>query len=135
MTDLNFGPQPQVNFQALDAELRQFFPNKLDGISQDKTGTLIVHVTAGENAVALRGPIESVIAAHDPTALTPAQALRARRLAAAGELSNADFLAVLNAINNATTLAAAKPIMRQLLRLVYRVALAQGLTTAGDPES
>jgi hypothetical protein len=74
-----------------------------------------------------------VIAAHDPAVLTPAQELAARRLAAQGDVSQADFAAVLAQINAASTLADAKPILKKLLALTYRVALAQGLTDADDP--
>jgi hypothetical protein len=71
--------------------------------------------------------------AHDPAVLTTDQTLAARRLAAAGDLAAADFVAVLNQINAATSLADAKPILKKLLALTYRVALAQGLTDATDP--
>ena len=124
-----------INFDVLDKELRAALPVACDGLSYNAGDGLIVYIRDGEDAESLRPAIAGVIAAHDPAVLSPAQELAARRIAAQGDLNNADFLAVLNAINAATTLAAAKPIMRQLLRLVYRVALAQGLTDASDPES
>lgn len=133
MTDIFMGPLPLINFAALDAELRAALPGKLDGISQDKHANLTVHVKAGENATALQPQIAAVIAAHNPAVLTPAQELAARRLAAQGELSVADFAAVLAQINAASSLADAKPILKKLLALTYRVALAQGLTDADDP--
>lgn len=134
MTDLNFGPQPLINFDALDAQLRTALPTQLTGASYAK-GVLTVHVAAGLDAEALRPTIAGVIAAHNPAVLSEAQALAARRIAAQGDLNNADFLAVLNQINTASSLADAKPIMKSLLRLQYRVALAAGLTDAPDPEA
>ena len=134
MTDLNFGAQPLINFQALDAELRAALPAQLYGISQDKHANLTVHVVDGLDAQALRSSIAGVIAAHDPAKLSPAQALAARRIAAQGDLAAADFAALLAQINAASTLADAKPILKQLLALTYRLALAQGLTDADNPE-
>jgi hypothetical protein len=90
-------------------------------------------VKAGQNAEALRPTIAGVIAAHNPVTLTADQALAARRLTAAGDLQAADFVAVLNQINAATSLADAKPILKKLLALTYRLALAQDLTNATDP--
>jgi hypothetical protein len=133
MTDLNLGAQPAINWPALDAELRAALPGKLDGTSYDKHTILTVHVKAGQNAEALRPTIAAVIVAHNPNTLTADQALAARRLTAAGDLQAADFVAVLNQINAATTLADAKPILKKLLALTYRLALAQGLTNATDP--
>lgn len=133
MTDLNMGALPLINFARLDYELRAALPGKLDGISQDKFKNLTVHVTAGENADALQPQIAAVITAHNPSVLTPDQALAARREAAKGDLSAADFAAVLTQINAATSLADAKPILRKLLALTYRLALAQGMTDATDP--
>jgi hypothetical protein len=133
MTELIMGALPAANFPALDAELRAALPGKLDGISWDKHGNLTVIVTTGHDAESLRGPVAAVIAAHNPAVLTPTQQLAARREAAKGDVSNADFVAVLNQINAATSLADAKPILRKLLALTYRLALAQGMTNANDP--
>lgn len=133
MTNLDMGALPAINFARLDYDLRAALPGALDGISQDKHGNLTVIVSTGQNAEALRPAIAAVIAAHDPAALTPAQALAARRLEAQGDLEAADFAAVLAEINGASTLAAIKPILRKLLALSYRLALAQGMTSASDP--
>jgi hypothetical protein len=132
MADLNMGLQPAINWPALDYELRVALPGQLDGTSYAK-GNLTVHVKAGLDAEALRPAIAAVIAAHDPALLTPEQQLTARRVAAKGDLSAADFVAVLNQINAATSLADAKPILKKLLALTYRLALAEGLTDATDP--
>lgn len=136
MSELYLGTRPALNLDLLDAELKAALPGQIDGLKRnDKNGDLWVIVTEDADADALKPQALAVLQAHDPNVLTPAQETAARRIAAQGEVSNADFLAVLNAINDATTLAAAKPIMRQLLRLVYRVALAAWLTDAPDPES
>jgi predicted hydrolase (HD superfamily) len=133
MTALDMGPNPAANFPALDAALRAALPGQLDGISWDKHGNLTVIVTEGRDAEALRPQIAAVIAAHNPSVLTPAQTLAARRVTAADDLQAADFAAVLAQINAATTLADAKPILKKLLALTYRLALAQGMTDATDP--
>jgi hypothetical protein len=133
MTTLDMGALPAANFPALDAELRAAIPGKLDGLAWDKHGNLTVIVAAGQDAESLRGAIAAVIAAHNPAVLTPAQQLAARRLAAAGDLQAADFAAVLAQINAATSMADAKPILKKLLALTYRLALAQGMTDKTDP--
>jgi hypothetical protein len=134
MPELYMGAQPAINFNALDAELRAALPGKLDGINNNaKTGELWVIVTKGQDAEALRPQIAAVIAAHNPAVLTAEQATAARRVAAQGDLQAADFVTVLNQINAATSLADAKPILKKLLALTYRVALAQGLTDKTDP--
>lgn len=134
MAELYMGAQPLANLDRLDYELRAALPSKLDGLKRnDKTGDLWVIVTTGQDAEALRPQIAAVIATHDPAALTPAQQLAARRLAAQGDLEAADFAAVLAQINAASTLADAKPILKKLLALTYRLALAQGMTDASDP--
>jgi len=128
-------PAQPINGQTLDAELRAVAGAAYLNHSQGSKwpGVVRLHFADGTPQATLDAA-RAVYAAHNPDVLTDEQAAVARRVAAAGELSNADFLAVLNAINDATTLAAAKPILRQLLRLVYRMALAQGLTAAEDPE-
>lgn len=128
-------PAQPINGQTLDAELRAVAGAAYLNHSQGSKwpGVVRLHFADGTPQTAIDAALQ-VYAAHNPDVLTPEQAVTARRAVAAGELSNADFLAVLHAINDATTLAAAKPILRQLLRLVYRMALAQGLTAAEDPE-
>jgi hypothetical protein len=133
MSDLNMGARPLINFALLDAELRAALPGKLDGISQDKHAGLTVHVVEGEDAAALRPQIAAVIAVHNPTKRTPEQDRAARRVAALGDVNNADFVALWHAIDNASSLAAVKPLMKAMLLLQFRVALASGLTDADEP--
>jgi hypothetical protein len=133
MAELEFGPRPGLNFALLDAELRAALPGKLDGISWDKTDRLTVVVTEGEDAAALRPQIAAVIAVHNPTKRTPEQDQAARRAAALGDVKSADFVALWNAIDNAASLAAVKPLMKAMLLLQCRVALAAGLTDADEP--
>lgn len=129
-------PQKSINDAVLSAELEAAAPEAVAGFSQGKAwpGLVRLHFADGTPQAVIDAAL-AAYAAHNPAVLSPAQELAARRAAAQGDVSNADFLSVLNAINDASTLAAAKPIMRQLLRLIYRVALAQGLTDASDPES
>jgi hypothetical protein len=133
MAELEFGPRPGLNFPLLDAELRAALPGKLDGISWDKADRLTVVVTEGEEAQSLRSVIAAVIAVHNPTKRTPEQDRAARRAAALGDVNNADFVALWNAIDNAASLAAVKPLMKAMLLLQFRVALAAGLTDADEP--
>lgn len=128
-------PAQPINGQTLDAELRAVAGAAYLNHSQGSKwpGVVRLHFADGTPQAVIDAALQ-VYAAHDPAVLTPAQELAARRVAAQGALEVADFAAVLAQINAAGSLADAKPILRKLLALVYRVALAQGLTDAPDVE-
>lgn len=123
-----------INAETLVAEMTAAIGAAWQGWSARKADAehYALHVPDGTPQATINAALQ-VYADHDWTALTPAQELAARRIAAQGKLAAADFVAVLNQINAATSLADAKPILKKLLALTYRVALAQGLTDAADP--
>jgi hypothetical protein len=123
-----------INAEALAAEMTVAIGAAWQGWSARKTDPdhFSLHVPDGTPQATIDAAIQ-VYAAHNPAVLTPAQELAARRLTAAGDLQAADFAAVLAQINAAASLADAKPILKKLLALTYRLALAQGMTDATDP--
>lgn len=125
-----------VNAETLAAEMTAAIGAAWQGWSARKADAkhYALHVPDGTPQATINAALQ-VYADHDWTAQTPAQQLAARRIAAEGEVSSADFLALWNQINAASSLADAKPILKALLRLQYRVALAAGLTDAPDPEA
>jgi hypothetical protein len=134
MTTIVEVPKKVVNSDALTAELKASAGASFEGWSMGKTwpGVLRLHFVDGTPQAVIDAAL-TVYAAHNPAVLTPAQQLAARRETAKGDLQAADFVAVLNQINAASTLADAKPILKKLLALTYRLALAQGMTDATDP--
>jgi hypothetical protein len=127
MTELSLGARPGVNFPVLDAELREALPFMIDGIAWDKRDNLTVIVSEGEDAAALRGAIAEVIAAHDPTQLTPQQAAEIARAEAAQAVAGADLAAKVQAVVGATTLEELRPVLLDALDLLNKMAVAQGL--------
>jgi hypothetical protein len=131
--DINV-PLKTINAPQLKAELDAASAGAYQGYSVGAKWPGIVRLHFADSTT--QSVIDTTLAAytaHNPNTLTADQALAARRLTAAGDLQAADFVAVLNQINAATTLADAKPILKKLLALTYRLALAQGLTNATDP--
>jgi hypothetical protein len=135
MANLNMGQQPGINWPALDAELHAALPGKLDGTSFDKRGELVVHVKDSESADALRPQIAAVLAAHDPAVKTPEQREDEARETTRRALEQADFARWKADVQNAASLAALRPLLLQLGRVVWMLAKAQGLTRAQDPEA
>lgn len=135
MTAIVEVPRKIINSTALTAELKSAAGPQFEGWSMGKTWPNVIrlHFNDGAAQAAIDAAIQAY-AAHNPAVLTAEQQLEARRIAAQGEVGAADFLAVLNQINAAASLADAKPILRSLLRLMYRIALAEGLTDAENPE-
>jgi hypothetical protein len=131
--DVN-APLKIINAPLLKTELDTASTGAYQGYSVGSKwpGIVRLHFADG-TAQAVIDATLAAYTAHNPNTLTADQALAARRLTAAGDLQAADFVAVLNQINAATTLADAKPILKKLLALTYRLALAQGLTNATDP--
>jgi hypothetical protein len=133
MTDLYMGPQPLINFSALDAELRAALPGKLDGIrNAAKTGDLWVIVTEGHDAESLRGPVAAVIAAHNSAVLTPTQEAEAAKAAAVDALATADLAGMVNAVHDAKTLQDVRPLLLTALALLGKLAVAQGFIPAAQ---
>jgi hypothetical protein len=127
-------PRKTINPAALAAEMTAAIGPAWQGWSARASDVTnyVLHVPDATPQATIDAAI-AVYNAHNPAVLTPAQQLAARREVAKGDVSAADFVAVLNQINAATSLADAKPILKKLLALTYRVALAQGLTDAADP--
>lgn len=127
-------PRKTINPETLAAQMTAAIGTAWQGWSARKTDPdhYILHVPDGTAQATIDAAL-TVYANHDPAVLTPDQQLDARRVTAAGDLQATDFVAVLNQINAATSLADAKPILRKLLALTYRLALAQGMTDATDP--
>lgn len=122
-----------VNAQALDAAIRAAVPGYEGYAIGAKWPDHVRLLFADGTPQAQIDTALALYAAHDPNVLTPEQALQARRLAAMGDVETEDFAALLNQINAATSLADAKPILRKLLALTYRMALATELTNAPGP--
>jgi hypothetical protein len=126
--------QKTINPETLAAEMTAAIGAAWQGWSTGKAwpGVVRLHFADGTAQAAIDAAL-AVYAAHNPAVLTPAQTLAARRVTAEGDLQAADFAAVLAQINAATSLADAKPILKKLLALTYRLALAQGMTDKTDP--
>lgn len=133
MADLDMGLTPLVNFPLLDQELRAALPDKLDGISMDKTGRLTVHIKQGVDAESLRAQIAAVILAHDPSVKTERQAANERQLQAAADLALEDFAQVRDAINGLSVADPIKAVLRRMNRNTARLALAIKASTGTDP--
>lgn len=128
-------PRKVINGSSLDAELRAAIGAAYQGYSYNRPvspDTYTLHFADGTPQATIDAAI-LVYQNHNANVLTPDQQLAARRVAAAGDLQAADFAAVLAQINAATSLADAKPILRKLLALTYRLALAHGMTDKPDP--
>jgi hypothetical protein len=134
MTAIVEVPKKTINSTALTAELKAAADPHFEGWSMGKAwpGVVRLHFADGTAQATIDAAL-AVYAAHNPAVLTPAQELAARRVTAEGDLQAADFAAVLAQINAATSLADAKPILKKLLALTYRMALAQGMTDKTDP--
>ena len=115
-----------VNVPALNARLRERLAERIAGISFDgKRVTLhLADAASKADEDAARAEVE----AHDPAIKTEDQTRAVLAEAAKAELLTNDFRALKAAIENASTLAALKPILLAMLMLMWKLALAQGLT-------
>lgn len=133
MADLNLGKFPLINFDQMDAEVRAALPDKVRGLTY--ADDVLTAQVADDDAEALRPQIEAVIAAHDPSVKTAAQQEDEARETTRRQLEQADFAKWKADVQNAASLAALRPLLLQLGRVVWMLAKAQGLTRASDPEA
>lgn len=117
----------RVNLEALDKRLRSVFGEGVIGLSYDGTDVTVHLEDETPDA-----PIASEIDAHDPDVETEGQTRERLMDLARTELLTSDFKTLRDAINNASTLAALRPILRGMLLVMWRMALAQGLTHETD---
>lgn len=115
-----------VNVPALNARLRELLKDRIAGISYDGKRVTIHLLEAAAKADEDTAIAE--VAAHDPTVKTEEQTRAVLAEAAKEELLTNDFKTLKQAIENASTLAALKPILLAMLMLMWKLALAQGLT-------
>lgn len=122
-----------INVAALNARLREQLADRIYGISFDgKRVTLhLADAASKADEDAARAEVE----AHDPTIKTEDQTRAVLAEAAKQDLLTADFKALKGAIESASTLAALRPILLGMLLLMWRLALAQGLTRETALES
>lgn len=122
-----------INVAALNARLREQLADRIYGISFDgKRVTLhLADAASKADEDAARAEVE----AHDPTIKTEDQTRAVLAEAAKQDLLTADFKALKGAIESASTLAAIRPILLGMLLLMWRLALAQGLTRETALES
>lgn len=115
-----------VNVPALNARLRERLADRIYGISYDgKRVTLhLADAASRADEDAARAEVE----AHDPTIKTEDQTRAVLAETAKAELLTNDFRSLKAAIENANTLAAIRPILLAMLLLMWKLALAQGLT-------
>lgn len=122
-----------VNVPALNARLRERLADRIYGISYDGK-RVIIHLadaaTKDDEAAAA-----AEVEAHDPTVKTEDQARAVLIEAAKQDLLTNDFKALKGAIESASTLAAIRPILLAMLLLMWRLALAQGLTRETDVDA
>jgi hypothetical protein len=122
-----------VNVPALDRRLRERMADKIAGISFDgKRVTIHLLDTA---AKADEDAAKAEVAAHDPTVKTEDQTRAVLAEAAKDDLLTNDFKALKQAIEGASTLAALRPILLAMLLLMWKLALAQGLTRQTDVDA
>ena len=126
MTDLDMGAQSQINWPALNEELKSALPGKLYGTSY-ANDVLYVHVVDGLNAEALRPQIVAVIKAHDPSVKTPEQAAEEARQTALLELQDTDLAAILTGAQSATTLEEMRPLLLDAVGLLSKLMLVAGI--------
>lgn len=126
MTDLDMGAQPQINWPALNDELKSALPGKLYGTSY-ANGVLFVHVADGLDAEALRPQIAAVIELHDPSVKTPEQAAEEARQTALLELQDTDLAAILTGAQSATTLEEMRPLLLDAVGLLSKLKLVAGI--------
>lgn len=122
-----------INVAALNARLREQLADRIYGISFDgKRVTLhLADAASKADEDAARAEVE----AHDPTIKTEDQTRAVLAEAAKQDLLTADFKALKGAIESASTLAALRPILLGMLLLMWRLALAQGLTRETDVDA
>lgn len=122
-----------VNVAALNERLRAVLKEKIAGISYDgKRVTLhLLDAASKDDEAAAVAEVEQ----HDPTIKTEDQTRAVLAETAKAELLTNDFRALKAAIENASTLAALKPILLAMLLLMWKLALAQGLTRETALES
>lgn len=125
-TDLNLGAQPGINWPALNAELLAALPDKVAGTTY-ADGALIVNLADGVNVQALQPTIAALLAAHDPSALTPQQQAQAQQQAALTALTQTDFTAMTDAVQGAATLEDVRPLLLDALGALNALTLALGL--------
>lgn len=132
MNTLEFGMQSAVNLLALDEQLRARLGERAAGVSL-ADGNLYVHVADGEDAEALRGEIEAVIAAHDPAVQTRQQQAEAAREMAVEALKTADVAAIrAGAEAKGVTVAQVAAQVAALASVVEKLREALGLTSGGE---
>jgi hypothetical protein len=94
---------------------------------------LIIHLAEGADIAAAEAAIDAAIAGID-RGQPPPSVRRALTLTAARQgLDAADFAALHSAINDVANVAALKPVLLALLRLLWQIARVQGLTDKDDP--
>lgn len=122
-----------INVAALNARLREQLADRIYGISFDgKRVTLhLADAASKADEDAARAEVE----AHDPTIKTEDQTRAVLAEAAKQDLLTADFKALKGAIESASTLAAIRPILLGMLLLMWKLALAQGLTRQTDVDA
>lgn len=128
-------PRKIINAPALEAELRAAAGAAYDGWSYNKPvapDVYTLHFNDGAAQAAIDAALQAY-AAHDPAVLTAEQQLEARRAAAEQDLRVVDFKQVLQAINALAIPQEAKTVLRQILLLQYKSALATGIIDTPDP--
>lgn len=113
----------------------RFGPDFVDfnEVTGEFTGSKLFRVYLRSIDANARRELESVVAAHNPDLLTAEQNEAARRVGAEAALGQEDFIALRTSIQNAATLAALRPILLAMLRIMYRLAAAQGATPQDEP--
>ena len=122
-----------VNVPALDRRLRERLADKIAGISYDgKRVTIHLFETAVK---ADEDTARAEVEAHDPDVKTEEQTRAVRAEDEKTNLLTNDFKALKGAIESASTLAAIRPILLAMLLLMWKLALAQGLTRQTDVDA
>lgn len=122
-----------VNVPALNARLRERLAERVYGISYD--GKRVTLHLADAASRADEDTARAEVEAHDPAIKTEDQARAVLAETAKQTLLTADFKALKGAIESASTLAAIRPILLAMLLLMWRLALAQGLTKQDDVDA
>lgn len=112
---------------ALDDRLREVFGSNMIGLSYDGEN-LTVHLEDEADEQVAVTEVEN----YDINTKSVRQQREELMDLARTELLTSDFKTLRDAINNASTLAALRPILRGMLLVMWRMALAQGLTHETD---
>ena len=122
----------QANPELLRQEIAAAFGGRFVDANRTGDGATITAYLKGET-VSDAATLLAVVRAHDPAGKAAEQVDGERQAGAINALAVEDFAALRTAIQNAATLAALRPILLALLRLIYRVVRAQGLTRQDEP--